>query len=374
MIDLLSARQANESIVPLIYEAAAEPRRLVDLVRAVVPFLDCQLGFVTVSHLPSGRGQVLASVGFPAAAEDLWERCHASSKWVQIAARAAPGQVLHATRTTPVDQLLDTPAERELLQTLGVRDAVGIKLLDSTRLVVAMGVLSTKGRLGEPVVDRLRFLGAHVARSVELHRRVSALGKQSLAFEQGMDALRSGVLVLRPSGEVVHQNARARRMASHEDGFSVRAGRIQFPDVETWDRLEETIQQVLSRAPGAGEREWFRIERPSGKRGYLVAVTPATPGIDVQEERVVVLWMTDPEEPLAPDACAIAALLGLTPAESRVGAALAAGQSLREYAASAGISVGTARWTLKCVLNKTNTRSQVDLVRLITQNIPSPPF
>ena len=56
-------------------------------------------------------------------------------------------------------------------------------------------------------------------------------------------------------------------------------------------------------------------------------------------------------------------LYGLTPAEARLAAALVAGQSLADFAAGRKITDNTARWTLKQVFAKTDTRRQAELVR-----------
>lgn len=45
--------------------------------------------------------------------------------------------------------------------------------------------------------------------------------------------------------------------------------------------------------------------------------------------------------------------------------ALAGGQSLREYVEATGLSIHTARSTLKRVFAKTDTHNQADLVRLL---------
>jgi DNA-binding CsgD family transcriptional regulator len=63
----------------------------------------------------------------------------------------------------------------------------------------------------------------------------------------------------------------------------------------------------------------------------------------------------------------------LTSAEVRLTAALAEGTSLKEYAASAGITEGTARVQLKSVFAKTGTHRQAELVALfwrLAQSLP----
>jgi DNA-binding CsgD family transcriptional regulator len=80
---------------------------------------------------------------------------------------------------------------------------------------------------------------------------------------------------------------------------------------------------------------------------------------------MAVLLVADPQARAAPPIAALCALYGLTAAEARLAAALAAGQGLRDYATGSGIALCTARWQLQQVLAKTDTHRQSDLVRLI---------
>ena len=68
----------------------------------------------------------------------------------------------------------------------------------------------------------------------------------------------------------------------------------------------------------------------------------------------------------------LARLHGLTAAEARLAAALAAGASIKDYAETAGISINTARWHLRQVLAKTGTKRQAELVRLLLTVPPAP--
>jgi len=77
------------------------------------------------------------------------------------------------------------------------------------------------------------------------------------------------------------------------------------------------------------------------------------------------LLAADPRAAAAPPVEALCALYGLTAAEARLAAALAAGESLQDYATASGIARCTARWQLQQVLAKTDTHRQSDLVRLI---------
>jgi len=66
----------------------------------------------------------------------------------------------------------------------------------------------------------------------------------------------------------------------------------------------------------------------------------------------------------------IRALFELTPAEAALAAALAAGYSLKDAAASSSITVKTSRTYLERIFAKTRTRQQSQLVALLKTTGP----
>jgi DNA-binding CsgD family transcriptional regulator len=72
--------------------------------------------------------------------------------------------------------------------------------------------------------------------------------------------------------------------------------------------------------------------------------------------------------PMLPPAL-VGALFALSPAESRLAVALCQGHTVNEYAATHGVSVGTARFQLKQVLAKTRAPRQSELVRRVCTSV-----
>ena len=70
----------------------------------------------------------------------------------------------------------------------------------------------------------------------------------------------------------------------------------------------------------------------------------------------------------------VGAMLGLTPAESRVAALLAGNRTIRDIATETGRSEGTVRWHVKRVLGKLGLSRQVELVQLVMSlsDVPQP--
>jgi DNA-binding CsgD family transcriptional regulator len=61
----------------------------------------------------------------------------------------------------------------------------------------------------------------------------------------------------------------------------------------------------------------------------------------------------------------LAQLFGLSAAETKVVAALAAGRSAEEIAEKRGVKISTLRTQLEAIFRKTRTESQRDLLRLL---------
>jgi DNA-binding CsgD family transcriptional regulator len=78
-----------------------------------------------------------------------------------------------------------------------------------------------------------------------------------------------------------------------------------------------------------------------------------------------ILLLTDLTSPPRPDPTTLRIAFGLTPAEARLAARLAAGKGLEETATRLGITRATACSQLKAVFEKTNTRRQTELIGLI---------
>ncbi|MEM7677298.1 MAG: helix-turn-helix transcriptional regulator, partial [Myxococcota bacterium] len=78
---------------------------------------------------------------------------------------------------------------------------------------------------------------------------------------------------------------------------------------------------------------------------------------------LVLISDPDAKLPLQPDA--LRRLYRLTPAESRLCAALANGNTLKTYAEAEGVALETVRSQLKQAMVKTDTHKQAQLVRLL---------
>src|SRR5262249_31699688 len=174
---------------------------------------------------------------------------------------------------------------------------------------------------------------------------------------------------------VVYTNGRADALISKGDGIRVSAVGLSLTNKRDNQELQALIAEAISVTviDGTSRRDTVRALRPSGKPPYVLLVSRVTrkySALSMFRPAVCVL-MTDPAARVLLPAERLQAAFGLTEAEARMAALLAAGENLRSAAAQLRITYGTARVRLAEIFRKTDTRRQGELIKLLLSTLPS---
>lgn len=107
-----------------------------------------------------------------------------------------------------------------------------------------------------------------------------------------------------------------------------------------------------------------------GPRAFNVLVTPlfSPNGLPAPQGAVAAVFVSNPETQEETNEDLLPHLYGLTPAESALAGRLVSGEDLSGAADVLGVSMNTARTHLKRIFQKTGTRRQAELVRLLLQS------
>lgn len=230
------------------------------------------------------------------------------------------------------------------------------------------------------VAERLQRLLPHLRRAVQLRARLGDAGATGPQVQRAIEQSSHALALLARDGRLVTANAAAERILQGRDGLSLnRGGGLQAAVGADNTRLQAAVRAAAATTAGdAGGASggYIGITRPSGRRNYVLVVSPlglGRPDLRPNDPAVAVM-MSDPDEELRIDERPLMSLFGLTMAEARVTALLTAGRSLAEIAQDLQIGFETVRTHLARARAKTGTSSQVDLVRLVLRSIvPSLP-
>lgn len=177
-----------------------------------------------------------------------------------------------------------------------------------------------------------------------------------------LDKLNRGVFLVTASGNVGFANRAGRAMLGR-GGLAVKHGRLEFADAEVQERFA-TFLAESSDADG-GPSLVLRVQGPRQRGAWRVLVSALDIGSGGSGAAYSV-FVYEPDAGQRPlPAKVLRALYGLSPAEARLANELFVGRSVQEAAAALGVTVNTARSTLKRVFGKCAVGSQAELLQLL---------
>lgn len=177
-----------------------------------------------------------------------------------------------------------------------------------------------------------------------------------------LDRLRLGLIVVAADHAVLSTNRYARDLLQARDGLQLTRHGLAALTADDTRRLRAVL------VAGSTSTSIAHLSRRAGKRPLSLLACPAAPTQHLPGPAVI-LFVSDPDQPRNVDAERVAQLHGLTPAEGRLAAHLVQGATLDEAARQMGVALTTVRTHLKRTFEKTGTKRQAELVKLLTNGL-----
>jgi len=239
--------------------------------------------------------------------------------------------------------------------------------------VVTVGRRYSEKEFGANEIRLFAALIPHLQRAVQLQLRLVGTDGPPMGSAEMLNRLRQGVLLVDAGARVIFANSAAERMLRAGGGVFLGRDGLRAETAGETRLLRRAIadcaepRDELGRAGGR-----LRLAREHGAP-LTVLVIPHRARfawIDVARPRAI-LFVTDPEEAAVVRRENLYQDFGLTPAEAGFAREVLKADGLQAAADRLGISLTTARTHLAHVFDKTGTRRQAELVRLILQSQPA---
>ena len=224
-----------------------------------------------------------------------------------------------------------------------------------------------------PVDDRMRrrfeLITPHVRRSMLIGKVIDLHRVEAAALADALDELASGMFIVDSTGRIIHANVAAHRLIAESDVLRAANGRLSAHEARGGRSLREVFAaaQAGDAAVGKGGIA-VPLRARSGER-YVAHVLPLTSGarrkagVSYAATAAVFVRKAGLELPSPPEA--VASAFRLTPAEVRVLFAIVQIGGVPEVAPVLGVSEQTVKSHLHRLYEKTATKRQADLVKLV---------
>lgn len=379
------ARDHNTT-VHAIYEAAADPDRWSEMLVTVADHVGA-LGGMLAYHAPTGSGQpsfLLVGRLRPDIGE-LYLQHYVDNPFARASMSRPIGRVVVGSHIVDLANVRRLSFHTDILAPQAIEDFVIFTHASLTRRGSVGGVSfplqARHAAAAETAAARMRRLAPHMTRAIDLTLQLGRQRSGAWQFERILEALPNAALLVDGRCRILIANAHAEALLRQADGLFTTNGdglRLAAQSRDEARLLSAAVAAAVVVAHGE-ERPLagpMRVTRPSGRPPLLVLTTPLpAPAFSLWEAvdggARALVQIIDLETPVAAQAEALRAAVGLTVAEARVAAQIAAGASAVEAAAALGISLTTVKTHLGRCFDKTGVRSQVGLARLVA-SIPVP--
>jgi DNA-binding CsgD family transcriptional regulator len=187
-----------------------------------------------------------------------------------------------------------------------------------------------------------------------------------------LDYIETGVFVVDGDSRVQFVSAAARRLVD-AGRLCVRNGLLTSSISTETIALRRAIKQAVDGAVSGASPMTFQRLGDAEDVLCLGIVAVRDPGSSAARTPFVMLFATCPCEASLPDTRQLRSHFGLTDAQAKLAIEIAKGEGLKACARRLGIAVSTGRSHLKQIFEKTETRRQAELVRVISAcrfNVP----
>ncbi len=283
--------------------------------------------------------------------------------------RIAPGGVMLDHEHFSAREALRNPVYADWLIPLGLKHTAGVVVRQEGSALDLISFM--RPRDAKPYsADDKRFierLMPDIARAARLRARMVTLSRNAHLGMAALNSLRQCIAVVDAQCRIHHANAAAERLLALPGALGARQGRLRCAQGAAHGRLEQLVRGACATPAKAGALA-LEDGNADGAQRLVVTVLPLHAShawASMQQAPMALVVVAMPGAASSLDPQLVGDMLGLSPTETRLALLLAAGKTIKDFAAIEGMSWHTARSHLKNLMRKTGCHRQVELAGLL---------
>jgi DNA-binding CsgD family transcriptional regulator/PAS domain-containing protein len=359
-----------DRLVGQIYDAAVEPGQWPQVLEMLSDFLEGAAAKLTFQNVRTMRSEA-SSVRMPPEADRTYAQYYYKTNvFLPRIAKLCAGTLIPVWNLLPRETYQRSEFYNDFCRPGDMCHPIGVVLANEpdVRVVFTCGRAKAASGFEPEHLDRLRRIGPHLVRAASVSLRLSRSEIARSANAEALDRVVQGVLIVAANGEILFANRAAESLLAEADGIRTEKSALRARTPADTAQFQRLIAAAAERSDGAGGV--MALARPVPRRPLSVLVAPITIESTwcVTARRAAIVFVADPDSAPRTAQDQLRNLHRLTPAEAAVAIAIARGEGLQAVADELKISLTTARTHLQHVFEKTETRRQAELVRLIADS------
>ncbi len=245
-----------------------------------------------------------------------------------------------------------------------------IRLLDTPQRSDALVLLWRKqdGHVQRSHLDKLAGVHEQMRLAATISSRMSADLTSEATLVDALETAHCAAIIIDSDGKVVLQNALACSLFARRKGITIVSGEVHISHSAARGEFSRGIaaaandhvssrETIVSIPSPTGNLPVFAIARALPRKHQVFGPT----------RTLFLVLLHDPVRKAVPAAAVLSRAFGLSPSETLIAQALAAGQTPGEVARNRGTRLGTVRQQVKTIMGKLDVHRQADLVRILSK-------
>lgn len=361
-------------LVGRLYDAALHPEGWRSIAADLARAFDSHSCAIQLRDLGSGQTIVLTNTSnYDAKAiADYEAHFHATDMYVEGAMKIGVGVALLGNQIVDDNKLLHSEYYADWLKHVGIFHLTGGMMAIDDSAIAGIGIHRAYNNQSYDAADReaMGLVLPHLTRALQMYRKLNGFERQGAIGLAALEALAVGVMVVDAAGRLLFSNTVAERLLQKGQGITVSHGHLRAQAPERNPVLQHTIREAIAGFTGRSQHAGMLVLPRPDAQPLSLLVCPAPGhrlGADLLQATAIIL-VNNPDDRITPAEAALVTQFRLTPAESRLTAALLDGEHIDDYALRTGLSPHTVKTQLKAVFAKTGCGRQSDLMRVVLAN------
>jgi DNA-binding CsgD family transcriptional regulator len=351
-------------LVSAIYTSAITPENWIVAMTEIRRALDATGGALV---LADETNRSIKSASLPPEAGKAYGEYYCQLDYVLAAVEAGPVGLVHSGPKL-MEAKMHSEFASDWMRPYRLQDGLFVRLTGGPTPASFL-VAAPRRSESFDTAERVKLMSAlvpHLQQALRTQNHVKEVAHCARDIGRAIDIVRYGIVIVATDSHVVHLNSAAERILKSGDGLRIRSCRVEAAGVSANVQLHGSIRGALYGEKG-GSRcgNSFTCTRPSAKQPYVIHVLPFYPdGEDLPDGRALLVIM-DPEQEPEPPSILLRRLYGMTKAEADVTLRVLRGDGLKPITEELSLSMATIKTHLQHIFDKTGTRRQAELVRLL---------